>query len=64
MVSAARYGHALALNLAIEHELGMLAGGATCLAAIQGDAHRPVRQAQGSLCSGQGPRLAAAYPGL
>lgn len=39
---------ALKIDLAIEHELGMLAGGATCLAAIQGDAQR----------------LAAAYPGL
>ncbi len=46
---------ALKIDLAIEHELGMLAGAATCLAAIQGDAHR--------LCSGQAPRLAAAASG-
>jgi len=39
---------ALKIDLAIEHELGTLAGGATCLAAIQSDAQR----------------LAAAYPGL
>ena len=39
---------ALKIELATEHELGMLAGGAVCLAAIQRDAQR----------------LAAAYPGL